>query len=1410
MSKLFRALFARVASAVVCFLAVSPAFATSNSVVISQVYGAGGNSGAVLNQDYVELFNLGTTPVSLNGWSLQYRSTAGAAAVSSGEIAPLPNITLQPGEYYLFAASAVGTTGSNVPADAQLTPYLNLAGGAGQVILSNSTVAQAAGCATNDPSVVDFVGYGTGTVCSEGNAPTGTISATLAAFRTKPCVDTDNNAADFSTAAPAPRTSTTTFTPCATGTQTFALTSASANPTTVSVGGTTLLTARITPGTGSTGISVTVDLSGIGGSSTQPLYDDGTHGDTTAGDNVFNFTAPVNGSPSGTVTLKFTATDAQAHSSTANVTLTIQTTSAVTPIHTIQTGAPASAYVGKSVTTTGIVTAITPAGFFLEARDSAQDADPSTAEGIFVISGSSASVVVGNELNVTGTVQLSNATSATAATEIGGTVTTTVVTTANPLPTPITLTVANDSPSGGFTQFLRYQGMRILIPNFTVTAPTAGTLAESTETITSTGDFYGVVTGVKRPFIEPGISVLEGTNLPSGATYCTATVTTNCVARFDGNPENLYIQSMGLGGPAINVNAGQTITNLLGVVDFTTFAFDSLRNMQILLDKTAPGVPSAATSYIAVPAAAANEFTVASTNLQHFYSSTPFTGAVTLTAEAYGRRLAKASLEIRNVQGIPDVVGLQEIGTLQILNDLAAKISTDAIAANQPDPKYSTCLIQGNDSSDINTAFLVKTTRVTVVDCSQFGKTTTYTNSTGAQALLNDRPPLVLHAIVNITGYPAFPVTVISNHLKSLIGIDDTTSTGANVRLKKEAQDEYLVTLIQGYQAKGEHVISVGDYNSFGVNDGYVDNIDVITGNPPAAGTVVVGPSSTYAPPSPKLIDLETTVTDPLQRYDYSFIGNAQTLDHIVITGDLLPGAHIAFSHENADFALINLNDGTSPLAGSDHDGAVGFFPLLAVGQTSTATLTPTTQDFGAVIVGNSSAAKTFTLANTGNTSITINSIVASGDFSQTGTTCGATLAVGANCNINVTFTPSTSGARTGTLVVSSNSVSNGTLTSTLTGSGTAANATVTLTPATAAFGNVTYGATSAAQSFTLTNSGNVAATITSITTTGDFAKTTTCGATLAPTASCTIAVTFTPTAVAARTGTLTVVTSASTTALSSSLTGTGTVQATLTPATATLTGIVGTTTTQTVTLTNTAGAALTLSNINISGTGTQFIQTNNCGTTLAAGASCTFTISFTPAAAGAGTATLNVTTTLGTLSTPLSATFTSSATAPSGFSLTPTTQTGTTTAGNGATVNLTLNSSGGYTGTVKISCSGAPAGSSCTPAAPSLTLAANGSSNVALTILTSRAGSSGLAGGFNRTGLLALLAAFAAGTLLFRRRAVHFAGLVTLLLTLALSTSGCASSQSFNATPAGVYTYTITATDGTTTRTATYVLTVQ
>ena len=181
------------------------------------------------------------------------------------------------------------------------------------------------------------------------------------------------------------------------------------------------------------------------------------------------------------------------------------------------------------------------------------------------------------------------------------------------------------------------------------------------------------------------------------------------------------------------------------------------------------------------------------------------------------------------------------------------------------------------------------------------------------------------------------------------------------------------------------------------------------------------------------------------------------------------------------------------------------------------ATLTPTTQDFGSVSIGFTSAPQTFTWVNNSTFSAGVTSLTASGDFSVTGNTCAA-VAAGKSCTITVVFTPTALGPRTGVLTVGS---SGSTLLATLTGTGTPD---LSFSTTAIGFGSVDVGATTAAQTLVVTNTASGTVNLPGFSITGDFKiASSTCGSALAAGASCGLGVTFTPTTTGARTGTLTV-----------------------------------------------------------------------------------------------------------------------------------------------------------------------------------------------------------------------------------------------------------------------------------------------
>jgi hypothetical protein len=273
--------------------------------------------------------------------------------------------------------------------------------------------------------------------------------------------------------------------------------------------------------------------------------------------------------------------------------------------------------------------------------------------------------------------------------------------------------------------------------------------------------------------------------------------------------------------------------------------------------------------------------------------------------------------------------------------------------------------------------------------------------------------------------------------------------------------------------------------------------------------------------------------------------------------------------------------------------------------------------------VGTLSNPQSTTLKNTGSATLTITSIAASGDFSQTNT-CGSSVAVGVSCTITVTFKPTAAGTRTGAVTITDNA-SPATQTVSLTGTGTAP--VVSLSPTSLTFPAQRLGTSSSAQSVTLTNTGNATLSITSISTSGDFSQTNTCGFSVAVGASCTITVTFKPTAAGTRTGAVTITDNASPATQTVSLTGTGVLAPVVSLAPTSLTfppQPVGTTSSpQSITLSNTGSATLTIASISASG---DFSQTNTCGSSVVAGATCTIRVTFKPTATRTRTGAVTIT----------------------------------------------------------------------------------------------------------------------------------------------------------------------------------------
>jgi len=181
-------------------------------IVVSQVFGGGGNSGAPYNADYVELFNRGSSAVDVSGWTVQYATASGTSWQSTPLAGAIP-----PGGYYLVKL-AEGTAGSPLPAP-DATGTTNLSSSSGKIALVRDAAAltcgATAGSCSANPLVEDLIGFGTATDF-EGASAAPTLSSTTAAIRGGAgCADTDVNSADFAEGPPAPRNAVSAAQPCA-------------------------------------------------------------------------------------------------------------------------------------------------------------------------------------------------------------------------------------------------------------------------------------------------------------------------------------------------------------------------------------------------------------------------------------------------------------------------------------------------------------------------------------------------------------------------------------------------------------------------------------------------------------------------------------------------------------------------------------------------------------------------------------------------------------------------------------------------------------------------------------------------------------------------------------------------------------------------------------------------------------------------------------------------------------------------------------------------------------------------------------------------------------------------------------------------------------------------------------------
>jgi len=877
--------------------------ALSTSVVISQVYGGGGNSGAQFTNDFIELFNRGGASIDLSGWSVQYTSASGPGNFGSAAnlITPLTG-TIAPGQYVLIQEAAGTTPVAALPApDVTDATPINMGAAGGKVVLVNttsplgcnggSTPCSAAAVAT----IVDLIGYDGANFFEGATAPT--LSNTTAAFRKNAgCTESDNNSTDFEALAPAPRNSASPVHFC-TGDNAPAVTATS-------------------PLAGATGVAFNTDITITFSEPvdvSSPWY---TIGCATSGSHA----AAQTGGPT-TFTLDPTVDFAFSESCTVTV-LAAQvtdedtvdppnnmlgnfafsfTTEAPPPpptfIHDIQGAAQVSPVAGQTFgNVPGIVTAKRTNGFNLQ--DPSPDSDPATSEGIFVFTGSApASISVGDAVRVKATVSEFRPGGPSGLTNLSTTElvspTVTVLSHGNPLPAATVIGLGGRMPPTSVIEDDASDG----------NVETSGVFDPASDGL----DFYesleGMLVQINDPVIVgPSNSFNEIPVLPDAGSWAGPRTAHGGIlySYGDGNPERVIVDD-GIVPMPQGLNVGDHFAgSLTGVVDYNFGLF--------MVELTqSPTVISGGLAKETTASSTVNELTVATFNVQNL---DPGDGAAKFTK--------LAALIVNNMKS-PDLIAVEEVqdnngATDDGVVDPSVTVGTliSAIGA-AGGPTYTYRQINpvndqdgGEPGGNIRQILLFRTDRgLSFVD-RPGGDSTTATTVTSAggtpqlsfspgridpinTAWNSSRKPLAAEFVFD--GQRLF---VVANHFNSKGGDQPLTGRFQPPTRSSEVQRHQQATIEAGFVQQiraidpTANVVVLGDLNDFE----FSETIQILE----AAG----------------LTDLYDTLPRA-ERYSYVFQGNSQTLDHILVSGPLANRSALDVVHVNAEFAD----------QASDHDPSV-------------------------------------------------------------------------------------------------------------------------------------------------------------------------------------------------------------------------------------------------------------------------------------------------------------------------------------------------------------------------------------------------------------------------------------------------------------------------------------------------------
>jgi predicted extracellular nuclease len=519
----------------------------------------------------------------------------------------------------------------------------------------------------------------------------------------------------------------------------------------------------------------------------------------------------------------------------------------------------------------------------MQTPDVRADLDSDTSNGIHVFTGGPPAVAVGDQVDVTGQVD-----EFFGHTEFTGSPVVSVDSSGNPLPTAVALDASTPSPTQPQDplEFERLEGMLVTVASGVVTGPNQRFGPDPIAEV-------HIVTSPNRAFREPGIEYPGWTPPPT-------------LPIWDGNPEVFELDPDRFGLPNQVIPAGSTF-NAAGVIGFE---FGGYELWPTALDVTPATLPRP------VRARSIGEFTVGSLNLYRLFddSDDPAdpAGRDDFVDAAYPTRRAKLAAYILDVLDAPDILGVQEAEKIEVLQDLAGEISGLDAAVT-----YDAYLIEGNDVGTIDVGFLVRSDWVAVDSITQLGSTETLSVD---GTWLHDRPPLLLEGRY-IGGSYDFPLAVMVNHTRSLSGIDDPDPVGNRTRQKRFEQAQSIAQKVQDFQTANPTtpLIVIGDLNAFEFSDGYVDVVGQIAGDFVPADNLVSGPDLV----DPDL-SKQTLAIPAGERYSLIYRGSSQTLDHALTSESADPWVRgVDYGRGNADAAVDLINDISTALRSSDHDGLV-------------------------------------------------------------------------------------------------------------------------------------------------------------------------------------------------------------------------------------------------------------------------------------------------------------------------------------------------------------------------------------------------------------------------------------------------------------------------------------------------------